>query len=384
MNYYKLLIKKTLKNRINLIPLVILLLGILGFYLINISDGSLEYTNKVTEQYNQAKELEDYYLRELNSETDYSEKDTRAFEEALKDISEQKKWNEQILDSAAQGDWSKALNLSINIFNRQIEVHEASGRDLFPAEYLVYLEQEIKLYEELVSLNYEPDTVGQERFGYNYVFRVMDSVFPFLFVLIVSVLLTEVFLNTYKKGINIESLIPGDFFTINMKKTGYGILLSICIYVFSLFFSFLLASVMNGSGSIQYPILLHSSITPETIPVWIVILKVFSLQVLSIITIVLLILILSFLTKNRLATMLLSIIITIGSVMTFKTLDTFHSIIHYNPFAYFLSGDAVTGLLALETSNSNITFGNGIMSLSILVILLLIMVYFLSRLEEKR
>lgn len=371
MSYYTFLLKKTFKNPGNLIPLLILFLGIVGLYILNNTTGDqYSYKSVVQGHYSQTQELEEYYTELLNGDTKYSDKELLEFQEGYRDIAEQSSWNQKILELVEEEQWSEALGYSINILNRHIEVNEREGGSLFPADYLLVLKQDIELYKQLKVLEQEPDTMGYERLGFNYVFRVMDSIFPIFFVLILLVLLTEIFLNSYKKGINIETLLPMSFTNITTKKIIFSALLAVCIYVSTLILSFLLASIINGPGNILYPIIMFTTELPETAPIWIVIIKMFTIQILSIINIVLLVSLISFFIKNNLVNLLVSIVLVIGSSMTLKSIDAFHYIAHLNPFTYISSGDVVTRFITQDTSNIHITFENGIILLCVLLIVL--------------
>ncbi|MDQ0231406.1 hypothetical protein [Metabacillus malikii] len=379
MNYYHFLLKKTLKSRGNLILLTILLSVIVGLYIINITSGdSYSFTNTVKDDYRVTLQQEKEYVEELNSHS-YGEEDTTMYKEALQDIVEQKNWNEQILELADQGKWSDALDYSIKIVNRHLEVNEKSGGDLFPADYVTALKNEIILFEQLRALNQEPDTEAYELFGFNYVYRVMDSLFPMFFVLILSVFLTDIFLSTHKNGFEIEKLLPSSFIGTMTKRIVFSTLIATSVYVFALMFSFIIASIANGMGSLHYPIIIHSTSTPHTSPVWNVLAKTFILQVLSILTIVLLISLLSLFVKNRLIHLFTSVVITIGSSIAVKAIEAFNPYLHLNPFLYFSSADVVTQSIISETNNPNITFGTGVILLCLLAVILYTAIYMICR-----
>ena len=174
----------------------------------------------------------------------------------------------------------------------------------FPAEHVLVLKEELEMYGQLKALEQEPDTVGYETFGFNYVFRVMDSLFPILFVLILAVLLTEVFLNSYKKGMNIEALLPISFIRLTAKRIWFSSLLAGTIYMFTLALSFVMASLVKGPGNVLYPVLLYSAELPETSPIWIILVKMLILQFLGILSMVLLISLISFFIQNNLVSLL--------------------------------------------------------------------------------
>ncbi|GAA0291356.1 ABC-type transport system involved in multi-copper enzyme maturation permease subunit [Gracilibacillus halotolerans] len=385
MSYFKLLFKKTLKTPTNIYLIVFLIIGIVGLYLLNLQASNFySYMGQVKAHNQSILEIEEYYENILADNMEYSAEDTQNFKEGLQDTLQQKEWNKYILHFAEQEHWSEALTYSLKIIDGHLDVHEKNGGDLFPEDHVLALEREYLLFEQLASLNTEPDMEGYERLGFNYVFRVMDSLFPTLFVLIVTVFITETFVNSYKNGLNIPLLLPNSYKKTIFIKIVFSVLASTLIYVMSLLVSFGLASMISGTGHFQYPVILYSSDLFSTAPIWLILFKTFFLHTLGILNVVLMISLISFLVKNRMITLLITIILIIGSSMVVRSLDMLHSILHLNPFTYFSGADVVTNLLAYETGNSNISFLNGVISLSVLAVILLAVVLLTTRYEEKR
>lgn len=152
----------------------------------------------------------------------------------------------------------------------------------------------------------------------------------------------------------------------------------------SLLISLALASIITGAGHFQYPVIVYSSDLFTTAPIWLILLQTFLLHTLGILNLVLIVSLISFLVKNRMITLLITVILIIGSSMVGRSLDMLYSILHLNPFTYFLGADVVTNLLACETGNSNITFLNGVFSLCILAVILIVVVLLTTRHQEKR
>lgn len=156
------------------------------------------------------------------------------------------------------------------------------------------------------------------------------------------------------------------------------------VYTLTLVLSFVLATIFNGPGHVRYPIAIYSSEATETAPVWLVMVKMLALQVLSIINMALLISLIGFLSKNRSITLFLSIIFIIGSSIALKSVELMHPIIHLNPFTYFSGGSIVTHYLAYELGNANLTFGNGLIILITLAILLAAVLFVLANKAEQK
>lgn len=366
MNYYRFLFKKAVKNRATSVPLLLLLAALVGLYVINQTSGDFfSYKGSLTDHHEQTKDLEEYYVGLQNDGVEYSVDEVASFEAGYKDVVEQSMWSAKALQLAEEEKWDEALGYSINLLNRQLEANEQAEGSLFPAEHVTVLKGDIEMYEQLQALEQEPDTAGYETFGFNYVFRVMDSLFPVLFVLILAVLLTEVFLNSYKKGMNIEALLPMSFRRLTAKRIWFSSLLAGTIYLSTLAISLVMASLLKGPGHVLYPVLLYSAELPETSPIWIVLVKMLTLQLLGILSLVLLISLISFFVQNNLVSLLITLVVVIGSPMVFKSIEAFHAIAHLNPFTYFGSGDVVTRLIIQDINNTNVTFGNGIIMLCI-------------------
>ena len=385
MNYYRFLLKKTIKSRATFVPLLLLLATIVGLYVINSTTGdTFSYTNVIADHHQQTKDLEEYYVGLLNDGVDYSADEVASFEAGYKDVAEQSMWSEKALELAEEEKWDEALGYSINVLQRHVEVNEQAGGSLFPPEHVLVLKEDIEMYEQLQALEQEPDTAGYETFGLNYVFRVMDSLFPILFVLILAVLLTEIFLNSYKKGINIGMLLPMSFRRLTAKRILFSSLVVGVIYSLALAISFIVASLAKGSGNILYPVLLYSGELPETSPIWIVLVKMLILQFLGLLTVVLLASLISFFIQNNLVSLLVTLVVAIGSPIVFKSVEAFHSIAHLNPFTYLTSGDVVTGYIFQDINNAHATFGMGVVILCAFSFILAIVNMVLAYQYEKK
>lgn len=385
MNYYRFLLKKTVKSRATSVPLLLLLAVIVGLYVINQTSGDFSsYKGGLTDHHEETKDLEEYYVGLQNDGVAYSADEVASFETGYQDVVEQSMWSAKALQLAEVEKWSEALGYSINLLNQQLEANEQAEGSLFPAEHVAVLKGELEMYEQLQALEQEPDTEGYETFGFTYVFRVMDSLFPVLFVLILAVVLTEVFLNSYKKGMNIEALLPMSFRRLTAKRIWFSSLLAGTVYLSTLAISFVMASLVKGPGHVLYPVLLYSAELPETSPIWIVLVKMLTLQLLGIISLVLLISLISFFIQNNLVSLMITLVIVIGSPMVFKSIEAFHAIAHLNPFTYLASGDVVTRFIMQEINNAEATLGTGIVSLGAFSFMLTIINAVLAHRYEKK
>lgn len=370
MSYFLYLFKKLTKNKKNYFPFVLILMGIIGLYTLNVTEGKVfDYQYNLEQNYRALQEIEDLYLQDLQNE-DYTDEDIAWIEGGLEDNTERLEWIEEGLAAIEKEDWQTALQNSIHLTNRILSVNEEEGANLFPDEHIQVLEKDIALYEELIEINARPETEGYEQAGINFTYRVMYTLFPLFITLIFTIYATIIFSSSIKKGEDIDRLFPEPYAILVLKKIIFTIMISVSLYLLILLISFGLGSVISEVGTFEYPIFNSLSIEQSETIIQ-VSMKMFLIQVMVIVCVVLVTGIFSIITKNQLIAVMLSIVMTIGIPIIIKVTSTFSNSLHFIPFTYFLSGEVVSGALSLEKTNLNITFINGMLSLSLFSLVLL-------------
>lgn len=364
MDYFTYLTKKTIKNKKNLYPLLLLFIGIFGMYWLNIYEGGhFGFQERVAQYHEAFLENEEYYLGILEDSEEYTDDFIEAIEAALEDTNERLSWLEESLEAVEEENWELAYSNRILLNERLLYEHENEGEGrLLPEEAIEVLSRENLLYENLAGLNIEISTDGYETMGVNFIYRVMFTLFPFFIILIILVYLTELFISPFKEDKDIERLFPQKYTTIMNKRVLFGVVFSIVIYMTSVFLSGVVGTLFHQFGTLEYPMV---DLFHEVIPIRVYILQMGILQVLSIIMVTLIVALISLVTKSKLITLLLTIVVGIGIPLILRFVDVFNGILHLIPFTFLMSGEVVSNQLAYEKGNSSISFCSGVIVLAL-------------------
>lgn len=219
--------------------------------------------------------------------------------------------------------------------------------------------------------------MGAETKGISFTYRMMDIAYPAIFTMCLIAFFSSLLSSGIVDGMDLEDMFPVNQITWQIKKVGICFLMGLFLYMIWLGTSFVMATLMNGVGSINYPIILFSDNYSETIPVKSVIADTFILQALTILFLVLFVYLIAILTKNQLSTLFISSITMIGLVLLTGNIAPLGSYLHLFPTTYFNATRVISQQLAVENNNIHITLSNGVWvlvvsSLIILGIILLI------------
>lgn len=321
----------------------------------------------------------------LIDDKNITEEDENELKEANTLLTQNIKLKEKAIALAQQEKWTESLNIEIKLMEEN-ELQDIkkdnfnSNEDFANSMYKTYAR-----YIKLASLNAEPQTEGLEVKGVNFVFRMMDSVFPLVFVLCLIAWMSTILSASIVGRLDIEQLFPENSFTFYLKKilvlTGLGILFY-CLFLSS---TFVISTIFSGTGTLQYPINLFSAGFRETISIITVLVKAGILQILSILFIISAVSFISTLVKNGLTTLFISTVVLLGAILLTGQIAPVNAVVHLLPTTYVNAIQVVTNKLAFETHNSAITFTNGIIVLllsSILLIAAMIGIKFYIRKHE--
>ncbi|MCR1288364.1 hypothetical protein [Shouchella clausii] len=382
MSYSYLLFKQIYRSKAVIVATTILFLGVVGLYIVNAIDGS-DFRADMQSYLHHDQETLAFYQEELEN-PHISEENRIMFEEAIIEVEENISWGQHILEAIDQNDFSEALVYFNKMIDRNLDIHKETNGELFPEEAIDDFMMTRHVNNRLIELNAEPDTLHFEKFGATFTYRVMESLFPTLFMLIASLILSEAFFRSFRGGINIDVLLPKKFTRLLMKKLSFMAGVTVAFYFGILVFSFFLASIFNGTGSFHYPIVNNGSPIFETMPLWNVMMKTFILQVLAIFNLVLIVAFAAVLTKNKMATLMIAILITVGFPMTHEFISSLHPFLHLSPFTYFLGGDVAAGFLAERFNNGRIDFISGVIVLVVFASIITFILCIHAYMVEKR
>lgn len=375
--YWSYLIKVTTRNKFNIFPVVLCFFISIFILVMNtkVQDsmgyiGSIEIQNQnlngLVTIYNNYDEndIDENDMKEINEEKDRLLKIIENNNKAIK-LAKEKKWKESIeinIDTIQETDLKILEDDNIN---SSLEYEKTVLTNMERLKYLA-------------KNNLEPDAIGMETQGFPFTFRLMDVLFPVITIICFITILTNMFTTTFKQGIDIDNLFPMKKYKLILSKLIFGIATTFGIYIIMLVFSFILASIMNGSNSLKYPININTMSYNEIQSLKNLMISGLAIQFLCTIFTVLFVYIIAFITHNKIATIFTSILFLCGTTLGITNIQPLFSIIHYIPTTYFNTMSVLTNDIAINSNNSNVTFVHGIISLLFCIVIELLLIFIIN------
>lgn len=372
MSYIDLLFNKTRKNRLNIIPFLIIVLFIIILYIGNHIAAYFEITNP---EYSGEQELIqiDKDILIFQDEINKNEKNSEEYQFALENlhIAEQRKsLIQQRLDAVEDNNWKEYYKNDLELTRIALETVKADvysyGDDLIE---VLYLDQLYTQYMLDNNMGYD------ERFaptqGVSYMVQIANEYLPLLMSTLLVFMTSIIFCTSYRNNINIHSLLPISHLKRQVFNLVTGTLIGVFIVIFIGLVAYICGLFGNCSGDLNTPILLYSLQGSEQYVSFLsVFLQVLMLLVLSIFFIVNLVSFVSLLTRKNMPCLLFALIIIIGSMWVVTEFVPLHPIIHILPITYLNLLKVISGEFSFLTGNENINFLNGVIVLIVYNILL--------------
>lgn len=381
MTYLKNLTKMLLKNKLNIIPVLIPIIVMVFLLVMNTSASNR--TSYVASLRDNIGIMEGALLSQQGYlDEDLSEEDYEGISNANTIASDRINRMKESVSLAQQNRWAESLTIQLSL------VDEEEMRDIeqgnFHENMIQMLQMRKATYQELIAHNLEPQTDGLELKGTNFVYRMMDSVVPVIFLICLITILSNVVCGSITNKMDIEDIFPVSQVPFQLKKIALLTGLSVVFYSLFLVASFLIPAAINGTGSLNYPINLFSEKFAATAPLSTVISQAFILQVLSILFLVCCVYLISILTKSSLFTLFISVISILGLVLLTGQIAPMAKILHLLPTTYVNAVGVATNRLAFENLNNSISFINGIIVLSIFSLVLMSLIIFIKARKQRQ
>ena len=386
MIYSKYILKVGFKNKLNLIPLLIPI-AIMIFLMI-MNTQAIKSTGYVPLLKDGIGIMEGALQRQegiLKDEPNLSEQDEKEIAEANTALGENIQLTKQSITLAEEGRWTDSLAIQLKLMEEN-ELHDIENGNIPDNEnFAQHTFMKYSAYKQLSKLNAEPQYDGLEMKGTNYVYRMMDSIFPIIFLLCLIALISNVVNSSIIGRIDIEKLFPENPVKFHLKKIAILTLFGLLFYLFFIGVAFVLSSVLNGVGTLQYPINIYDTGFDQTKPLIDIVTRAGILQLLSLLFVISCVYLISILAKSGLTTLFVSTIAILGPIILTGQIAPIAKYLHILPTTYVNSIRVVTNQLAFENKNSLINFGNGILVLlisNILIISIILVIKVRSRSKE--
>lgn len=364
MNYILFLLKKVFKNKITYIPLFILSILTIGMLILNANEAKRNniesYVENNLTQDTIGLEQAQNFLKQTNLSSEDKESGDLNLEKFTNNVASDK----EALNNIKKKNWSKAYENLLKPLSYEINAIE-SGKSLFSEAETNYLKHDYMMFKELKKRNLSYENSNFPTKGINYTVFVMQLLFPVLLSLTIIFILSSLFSSSYYEKINSLLLLPnGKIETLFLNLTS-GIIISTFIITFSIAFPFILGTAFFGLGSSNYPIVSYTlsnhSIYFQSISN--VVLPSLILEIISFTFITSLVYLIANIIREKLATLFVSSIVVVGTLLSVNVIAPAQKIAHLLPTTYLNSVSVVTGEYAYKLNNTSISFNQGLYTL---------------------
>ena len=268
------------------------------------------------------------------------------------------------IETYKQDDWKNYLALQNEIDTNHLIALDKG--EIIGGEPREQIETRLSINKELLAKNIRPVNEGVSTQGVHFLKNILNIFLGFMGILVFIFIVGDSLSNEYEKG-TIKFLFTQPISRVRILTSKLLVTASIVfalITVISLF-SFLLGSIFNGIGNLNYPTLIIRDGQVSFINLYVII----SLSGILFIFVTIFILTLQFFfslwTKSNILatgfTIILSSILYIGITQY----GYFSNFAHLIPFSYFDTTNIVNGQLAQSLENRNLSLLSGIVSLFI-------------------
>lgn len=378
MSYCKLILKKAYKNKLNFIPLLLILILISLIYF-RYHDGA--YTQMINPALSGIEAMDRipkdiaYFQNIINTTDENSEKHQMAKRDLVR--AESLLYNyEQRLDAFQTGDWNKYYTSDLKLNEIELEVLKVEP-NYHDDDYTKIIELHIDYDQHMQDYNLGYDHRLYNIQGISYVTKICNDYLPVLLALLLIYITSSMYCSTYVDSMDKQKILP----LSSLKRQNSRLLAGAIVGGFIVFLitgvSLISGMIGNTLGSLNSPVLCYTLEGADTfIPLITILPQFIILLILSILFIVNFVSVLSIFIRRHMTCMLLSLVIIVGCVIFTVEFAPLQSYMHLLPTTYIRAFQVVSGELTSITHNANINLFNGILILGISNILLFLAYYY--------
>jgi len=358
MNYFKFLLKKSLNNKFNLIPVLMLIVTIILMFILNAGTAKNLSLQAVAQN----------KLTQITAQPDAPADDKRQIAEA-----------KGIISAANQGNWAQAYQLISKSVTSDLMVAN-DPKSGTPTELRAVIEHDYKMFAALKARAVPYQPAGFPTTGSFYSLWILQYLFPVVAATSVIFLVSSLFSAAYTGRSWRDRLFPRSLENLAASSIGAGFTLALGLLIGILTLSFTLGTAFYGLGSWNYPIesyqegvglyfqSLYRLVGPSLL-----------LTALGLAFIVLLIYLLNCLLRDRLTVFLVSLVLIVAPTIATPWLEPVQKLARFLPTTYLNSVSVVSGQYAHQINNYSISFGNGLTTLGSGILLLAALIIVIQR-----
>ncbi|MDR0297123.1 MAG: hypothetical protein LBI11_00475 [Streptococcaceae bacterium] len=283
------------------------------------------------------------------------------------------------LSDYEKGSYQKSYQTVVKIVykDKNISSDPKSGA---PADLIAAINHDYLMYQALAKRGIPYQDAEFPSSGTNYTLWVLQYLVPYVLVAGLIFILSPLFTGLFSDRLNRDLVLAGSKFYLILIPLAVGFLTSLLIFVGLISFSFIAASLLFGIGNWNYPIasnditthaLFFQNIANLYLP------SIF-LEIATLIVIVQLVYLISYIVRDRVASLFISLFFIFGLSLVTPVVGGLQQIAQYLPTTYIMGVLVSDGQLSAKFNNSAVNTNFGVLVLLISIIVLLGSQFFLS------
>ena len=384
MKYFLINVKKIYKNKLNSIPVFIIILFLAFLYVGNLKSATIEFDLdspvSIKEDINSTSEQIGLFENNLKSISLDSEECIN-IKNDLNLAKERKECLENKLKAYKNRDWHQLYKNDIRL--KKIDLEANKYESDYDDEFL----QTIKLNEKYSLYQYENKLGFDDRFtpvqGISYIILIVNNYLSIILIVMMAFILSSLYCSNYFNGIDISIIVPMKQVNRIMTKLMVGCFVGISATLLVLIISGTLGSIGTEFGSLKSPILTYcASGICEYEPIINFMMSWIIMSILSMLFISNVIFVLSVLLKKRISCFFSSLLFLFACTWGCTKIAPIFSIVHLIPTTYLNCLQVLSGEIGYLTQNNNINALTGIIVLLVCNIVLTIINFSLMQMRE--
>ena len=384
MKYFLINVKKIYKNKLNSIPVFIIILFLAFLYVGNLKSATIEFDLdspvSIKEDINSTSEQIGLFENNLKSISLDSEECIN-IKNDLNLAKERKECLENKLKAYKNRDWHQFYKNDIRL--KKIDLEANKYESDYDDEFL----QTTKLNEEYSLYQYENKLGFDDRFtpvqGISYIILIVNNYLSIILIVMMAFILSSLYCSNYFNGIDISIIVPMKQVNRIMTKLMVGCFVGISATLLVLIISGTLGSIGTEFGSLKSPILTYcASGICEYEPIINFMMSWIIMSILSMLFISNVIFVLSVLLKKRISCFFSSLLFLFACTWGCTKIAPIFSIVHLIPTTYLNCLQVLSGEIGYLTQNNNINALTGIIVLLVCNIVLTIINFSLMKMRE--
>lgn len=384
MKYFLINVKKIYKNKLNSIPVFIIILFLVFLYVGNLKSATIEFDLdspiSIKEDINSTSEQIKLFEKNLKSVSSDREEYIN-IKNDLNLAKERKECLENKLKAYKNRDWHQFYQNDIRL--KKIDLEANKYESDYDDEFL----QTIKLNEKYSLYQYENKLGFDDRFtpvqGISYIILIVNNYLSIILIVMMAFILSYLYCSNYFNGIDISIIVPMKQVNRIMTKLMVGCFVGISATLLVLIISGTLGSIGTEFGSLKSPILTYcASGICEYEPIINFMMSWIIMSILSMLFISNVIFVLSVLLKKRTSCFFSSLLFLFACTWGCTKIAPIFSIVHLIPTTYLNCLQVLSGETGYLTQNNNINALTGIIVLLVCNIVLTIINFSLMKMRE--